>query len=175
MRGHHLLLPALAFSLVACAPSRQIERSALDLQYEETALAEDTLSSVPLRIEPDADGEYPRVVSWSYAGSRRGMHYLVFRSLTWDREGDPVGNQRRYRLKESELTIQSPIDYTRDSRRWLPLYEASPEFDPPADVVTRKQLHDPIQPRPIEPTEVEPEDIAPQDVSPLDVSPQGQP
>lgn len=134
--------------LVGCNSAQPIDRSALDQRYQETQLASGVLSIVPLRIEPDRAP--PTVVNWWYAGTSGAGHVVVYRELTWDAKGKPIGEEKRYRINQDALKINGPFAYTKDAARWLPLYEAVPgEIAPPADLPTTRKTPEPISNDPI--------------------------
>ena len=149
-----LVLLALSVCLAGCQNAQTINRETLDQLYADSALAPGVLSSVPIEIDAQAD---PVVVNWWYAGSDDGYHELVLRELTRDATGRPVGDESRYRVPVSQLTIDQPFDKTRDEARWLPLYEVSPDFIPPADLPTRRRLPDTVDPIRVDPQTIDPE------------------
>lgn len=154
----------LVLLLTGCMP-RQLDRAGLDELYQETALAEGVLTSVPPPIEIDPDAP-PIVVNWWYAGTRMGKHYLVYRELTWDKDGEPVGRERRYRVLQEALSVPEPFDKTRDEALWLPLFEAAPGVPEPWGLLTSRQRRESARPEPVGPSELEPEPQAPRPVRP---------
>jgi|GEM_PF-2339534 len=154
MRLASLLI--LLVTIGGCVRSTSLDRAAFDLKYQETALAEGTLSSLPISIAPDQPA--PIVINWFYAGSRGDIHYVIFRQLTWDDEAKPVGMQRWYRISDSDLSIKNSFPFTRDSRQWLQLYEASADVTMPPDLATQRQLGHPASqvPTPAQPQAPEP-------------------
>lgn len=146
MRGLALLV--LLVVLVGCEQTQRIDRAALDQRYQETQLADGVLSIVPLRIEPNATP--PTVVNWWYAGTADSQHRVVYRSLTWDTAGKPVGQETSYRIPADQLKIAQPVVPSSDAARWLPLYEAAPdEIKPPTDLPTARQAPSPVDNDPI--------------------------
>lgn len=143
-----LVLLALVLMFVGCKSAQHIDRAALDQRYQETQLAEGTLSIVPMRLSPDA--EAPVVVNWWYAGTSNGEHQLVYRELTWDQDLKPVGEEQRYRVSQEALKINEPFVYTKDASRWLHLHEAADEIEPPTDLPTARQAPKPIDNNPIQ-------------------------
>ena len=144
-----LMLLAMAMLVAGCKGAQRIDRPTLDQLYQETQLAQDVLSVVPLRLEPDAPT--PVVVNWWYAGTRDGLHRLVYRELAWDQDRNPVGSERRYRIDAKVLQVIEPFEPTDDASRWLPLYEAAgSEIEPPADLPTARQAPQPIENSPIQ-------------------------
>lgn len=157
-----VLLSLLLF-VAGCGRAPVIDRSAFDQHYEESALAQDVLSAVPLRIDPD---QPPTVVNWWYAGTDSSWHYLVKRELTWDSKGKPVGREQRYRLIPSELDITKPFARTRDDARWMPLHEAVRGLEPPSDLPTTRRLPDPVRRDVVQPEALQPDDGSPRPVKP---------
>lgn len=158
-----LLSLVVMMVLSGCVRAPRIDRAELDERYAETALAEGTLSSVPSRVE---QGEPPVVVNWWYAGTNQGWHNLVYRQLTWDTTGRPVGIEKRYRIEQSQLAIRSTFDQTSDSTRWLSLYEAATDVPRPPDLLTSRQLPDSVSPQIVEPDQVEPNAFDPDPIVP---------
>lgn len=142
-----LVLLALLVALAGCESTRRIDRATLDERYQQTQLAKGVLSIVPLRVEPNQPP--PVVVNWWYAGSSDGQHSLVYRELTWDNAGNPVGTEQRYRIAQNALKIQQPFASTRDAGRWMPLFEAADEIEPPADLPTARKAPVPIDNDPV--------------------------
>ena len=144
-----LVLLAVICVLVGCSSPQRIDRSALDQRYQETQLAPGVLSIVPMRIESDRTP--PVVVNWWYAGTSGGDHVVVYRELTWDANGKPIGTEKRYRIGQASLTISQPFAYVKDASRWLPLYDVVPgAFAPPTDLPTVRQTPKPIDSNPIQ-------------------------
>ena len=140
-------LLAVLFVLVGCQSTRVIDRHTLDKLYFDTVMRPDVLSSVPKQIDSHAP---PTVVNWWYAGSQAGDHHIVFRKLTWDQQGKPIGEEKRYRVSQDALKISEPFAYTKDAARWLHLYEAAVgEIEPPADLPAVRKTSDPISIDPI--------------------------
>ena len=162
MRTTGLMLVAWSLMLVGCMP-RIIDRDELAQRYKETALNPAVLSSVPLQIDPD---QPPTVVNWWYAGTRKQRHYIVFRELTWDSRGRPVGQEKWYRVPAGELSTRVNFDKTYDDAQWLPLYEAAVGLAPPADLPTARLRPEPVSPDPIKPRGVQPRDDAPRPITP---------
>ena len=146
---------ALACLMVGCASSR-IDREKFDALYKETSLREGVLSSIPLH-DRDADTQPPTVVNWWYVGTRRGYHGLIYRELTWNQSGDPVGREHRYRIAESELKIPMAFPRTSDSALWVPLYEAAEDVPLPIDLPTHRKIRDNVQAKPVENDAVAPD------------------
>lgn len=148
MRGLSTPIWIIVLLLAGCSQTQFIDRSTLDQRYEETQLAEGVLSVVPIRLEPDAPP--PVVVNWWYAGTSENQHRIIFRELTWDSDGKPVGKEVRYRVARNQLVIAQPFAPTSDAARWLPLYEAAgDEVEPPADLPTARKAPSPEQNEPI--------------------------
>lgn len=152
-----LLLLITATPLAGC--TERIVRSDFNKLYRQTSLNEQALSVVPKHIDHD---DPPTVVNWWYAGTHKDDHQIVSRRLTWDREGNPKGEQQRYKINRADLKIDEEFDTTSDSTRWLPLHEASSEVQPPADLPTVRsgpapagkkpaRLRDPRNPEPFKP------------------------
>lgn len=147
MRLLTLLLAVIM--LVGCKSSPRIDRSTLDQRYQETQLAEGTLSIVPMRLAPNA--EPPVVVNWWYAGTSNGEHHLVYRELTWGSDQQPVGQEQRYRVAADDLKIDEPFAHTKDAARWLHLHEAAAgEIKPPTDLSTARKSPKPLDSNPIQ-------------------------
>ena len=153
-------LLALLIVLSGCSSPQRIDRQALDQRYQATQLADGVLSVIPLRSE--IGDSPPLVVNWWYAGTSDGLHELVYRDLTWDAQGNPTGNQVRYRIAADQLKLDTPFAYMRDDARWVPLYEAAPnEIEPPADLPTARKAPKPIETNPIrqpDPSVLQPQD-----------------
>ncbi|MFN3165834.1 MAG: hypothetical protein ACE37H_02085 [Phycisphaeraceae bacterium] len=137
--------------ITGCTPTL-IDRAALDARYESTALAEGVLSAPPRLVDPT---DPPRVVQWWYAGTRNARHYLVCRELTWDAGGKPVGVESWYRVPADQLEVQAAFDKTVDDTKWLPLFEASADIPPPADLPTARSRRDPVRAEPARPRELD--------------------
>ncbi len=143
-----LALLALLVVLTGCTKAQRIDRPTLDLRYQETQFGEGTLSIMPLR--PDPASPPPTIVNWWYAGTTDGEHRIVYRQLTWDDAGKPIGQERRYRITMDQITITETFAPTDDATRWLALYEAAPnEIEPPADLPTTRKAPKPITNDPI--------------------------
>ena len=148
MFGRLMLVMVVAGLLVGCQSVQTIDRATLVERYEQTQLAEGVLSVVPLRLE--ADAQPPVVVNWWYAGTSENQHRIIYRELTWDSAGKPVGKEVRYRVAKNQLVIVLPFAVTSDAARWLPLYEAAEnEVEPPADLPTARKAPSPEQNEPI--------------------------
>ncbi|MEO0474628.1 MAG: hypothetical protein AAF085_01480 [Planctomycetota bacterium] len=141
-----LVFLSLLVVLAGCAKAQRIDRLTLDQRYQQTQLAEGVLSVVPLRQDSSVP---PTVVNWWYAGTSSAEHELVYRSLTWDAQGNPVGRQTRYRVAASQLTIANSFARTSNARRWLPLHEVAQEIEPPADLSTARKAPNPVDSDPI--------------------------
>jgi len=141
-----ILLTSLMF-LAGCESTQRIDRATLDQRYQETQLAQGVLSIVPPRI--DRSTPPPTVVNWWYAGSSDTDHTLVYRELTWDNAGNPVGKEQRYTLARSALAIAQTFPKTDTAARWLPLYEVAKEIEPPADLPTARKAPKPIENEPV--------------------------
>jgi hypothetical protein len=141
------ILLASILLLAGCESNQRIDRAALDQRYQETQLAEGVLSIVPLRADPNQPP--PTVVKWWYAGSREAEHRLVYRELTWDDAGNPVGKEQRYSIARSALEIQQSFAYTSDSAYWLPLHEVAEAIEPPTDLPTARKTPKPVENNPI--------------------------
>jgi len=148
MRGLCTLFGLVVLLLVGCQQTQLIDRAALDQRYQETQLADGVLSVVPLRLESGTPP--PTVVNWWYVGTSENQHRIIFRELTWDSDGKPVGKEVRYRVARNQLVIAQPFAPTSDAARWLPLYEAAgDEVEPPADLPTARKAPSPEQNEPI--------------------------
>ena len=132
---------------LALAASQRIDRAVLDERYRETQLVEGVLSIVPPLVERSAAP--PTVVKWWYAGSDEAAHRLVYRRLTWDAEGNPIGNEQRYAVARDALQIPQPFAYTNRSALWQPLHEAAPAIEPPPDLPTARQAPKPVENNPV--------------------------
>lgn len=142
------LLLAVLMVLTGCKGPQRIDRSTLDQRYQSTQLADGVVSIMPKRL--DSHRPAPVVVNWWYAGSSGGQHEIVYRDLTWDSTGKPVGNEARYRIAADQLKIALPFELMREASRWVPLYEAAPdEIEPPADLPTARKAPQPIETNPI--------------------------
>jgi hypothetical protein len=142
-----IILLASILLFVGCESTQRIDLETLDQRYQETQLAEGVLSIVPLRADPNQPP--PKVVKWWYAGSSDTEHKLVYRELTWDSAGKPVGKEQRYSIARSALTIHEPFAYTSQSAYWIPLYEAAQAIEPPADLPTARKAPKPFENQPI--------------------------
>lgn len=161
MRTGVLLL--LLLLVVGCNRAPVIDRETFDQRYQQTALAEGVLTAVPLRIDR---AKPPTVVNWWYAGTSRTGHYLVFRELTWDAQGRPIGRELRYHVPADELAIRQPFAKTRSESSWLPLYEAATDIPRPSGLLTERQVPDAHRPDPVRPQPVDPETPQPGDLPP---------
>lgn len=157
-----LALLALAVVATGCNDRRVIDRASLDTLYTQTALAEDAASFVPLQL--DRNNGPARVVTWYYAGTKRGQHLLVLRELRLD-TSPWTQSERRYVIDASLLSIERPMERTHDQQAWMLLHEAASGLQPPADALTTRILPGKADgPRTVEPRQNEPEPIDPVDL-----------
>jgi hypothetical protein len=145
MRAIGLL--AMSLICIGCTADQPIDLPTLIERYEATQLAEGTISIVPLRL--DRDEPPPIVVNWFYAGTRNAEHLLVHRWLTWDDQGQPIGEQTRYTIAEQAFSIAEPMPRTENDARWLPLYEAAASIPAPSDLPSKRQPPSPVATDPI--------------------------
>ena len=165
----NVALSIVSLLLTGCM-SALIDRAELDQRYAQTAQAQGVLSAVPLRIDLDSP---PTVVNWWYAGTRDERHYLVYRELTWNESGKPIGKERWFRVPAQQLAVRSTIGKTRDDAKWLPLYEAAIGMPPPWDLPTSRLPSDPlppdlIAPDAVDPAVLDPDTRAPRSIEPID-------
>lgn len=140
------VLTILCLLVLTGCGATQLSREGLVTQYNQSISAEGTRSSVPLPNEPIDFENPPVVVNWWYAGTLKGRHYFVQRSLTWDPTGQAVGRDDWYRVSAEAIDLQPVFKKTRDARMWVPLYEYGLEgLPPPDDLVTRRQLPKPVK------------------------------
>ena len=163
MRGATVLV--LMMPMAGCGLAPVIDRAELDQRYEQTALAEGVVSSVPKRVEA---ADPPKVVNWWYAGTGPKWHHLVYRELTWGPDGDPVGREQRYRLRLDDLVIRATFARSRDDADWVPLYAVVEGVDPPADLPTSLRQAGPKRPDTVRPEVAQPDQRTPVPIEPPD-------
>ena len=150
------LLLVLAFS--GCASVQTLDGQALVRRYNDTVFEPGATSMPP--SASGFQGGNPVYVAWWYTGSTNTHHELVLRQIRWDMQGDPTGEQHRYRTPVTAIGIAHPFSVTRDENRWSRLHEMTEDVRPPADLPTRRVPSTEIYQR-MDPADFDPADFDP--------------